>query len=219
MTLFVLFSYLKTRQKLILFFMGITSLFCYNSRAAILGVGMGTVAYFLRNLLFDKTLKSRLYLIIGGIIFICIIKYLLESGLGDRLVDFGTDKSSEVRSDNLMVLYFLSIKDLLFGLNNNEVYYATLKYGGTTSIIENPWINYILRYGLVFLCVLVIFYGYYFYNQIKDGKKYGYLIIFFVWLIVQTSNNGFSAACDTSIVLLMTLLFVFKHINRHEKLN
>ena len=219
MTLFVLFSYLKTRQKLILFFMGITSLFCYNSRAAILGVGMGTVAYFLRNLLFDKTLKSRLYLIIGGIIFICIIKYLLESGLGDRLVDFGTDKSSEVRSDNLMVLYFLSIKDLLFGLNNNEVYYATLKYGGTTSIIENPWINYILRYGLVFLCVLVIFYGYYFYNQIKDGKKYGYLIIFFVWLIVQSSNNGFSAACDTSIVLLMTLLFVFKHINRHEKLN
>ena len=70
MTLFVLFSYLKTRQKSILFFMGITSLFCYNSRAAILGVGMGTVAYFLRNLLFDKTLKSRLYLIIGGIIFI-----------------------------------------------------------------------------------------------------------------------------------------------------
>ena len=61
---------------------------------------------------------------------------MLESGLGDRLVDFGTDKSSEVRSDNLMVLYFLSIKDLLFGLNNNEVYYATLKDGGTTSIIE-----------------------------------------------------------------------------------
>ena len=143
---------------------------------------------------------------------------MLEIGLGDRLIDFGTDKSSEVRSDNLMVFYFLSIKDLLFGLNNNEVYYATLKYGGTTSIIENPWINYILRYGLVFLCVLVIFYGYYFYNLIKDGKKYGYLIIF-VWLIVQSSNNGFSAACDTSIVLLMTLLFVFKHINRHEKLN
>lgn len=126
------------------------------------------------------------------------------------MFDFGKDESSDVRADNLALLSFLEVKELLWGMSAKDVEYMTLRFGGATSIIENPWLNYILRYGLVFLLILCLYYFILFKKLFKGFPVYDICVVSGIWLIVQSSNNGFSASCDTSIVLLMTIIYALK---------
>lgn len=218
MSLFILYSRLRFKEKIILFTLGLFSLLCFNSRAAIAGLGLGTIMFFMKNLFKRNGFKTKIYIILLSLVAFFFIRLLLDAGFGDRMLDFGKDESSEVRSDNLALLSFLEVKELLWGMSAKNVEYMTLKFGGATSIIENPWLNYILRYGLVFLILLCVYYFILFKNIFRGFPIYDVVVISCIWLVVQSSNNGFSASCDTSIVLFMTIIYAFKIINERKKI-
>lgn len=214
MSLFILFSRLQSKEKIILFTLGLLSLLCFNSRAAIAGLGLGTIMFFMKIFFKKNNFKSKIYIILLSLLVFFCLRLLFDAGFGDRMFDFGKDESSDVRADNLALLSFLEVKELLWGMSAKDVEYMTLRFGGATSIIENPWLNYILRYGLVFLLLLCLYYFILFKNLFKGFPVYDICVVSGIWLIVQSSNNGFSASCDTSIVLLMTIIYAFKIINK-----
>ena len=208
-TTFILLS--KNRYKCIYVILGIIALFCFNSRAAILSMTIVLGAFFVR-LFFDKrsNLLTRLSIIVILFISCFIVIFLINNNFGDRLLEFGSDNSSSVRFDNLLYIEKTDLETLLIGLNQREIVLATDKFGGYTSIIENPWILYIMRYGLVIMATLIISYIYLFKSIVYGYKFSTIMIIIIPWLICQSSNNGFAASCDDSIVKLIYMFFAFR---------
>lgn len=216
MDLFILYSRLQSKAKMLLFILGLFSLLCFNSRAAIVGLGLGCVMFFMKKMFGRNNFKNKIYIVLLSFVAFFFLRLLVDAGFGDRMLYFGKDESSEVRADNLVLLSFLQTKELLWGMSAKNVEYMTLRFGGATSIIENPWLNYILRYGLVFLILMCLYYFVLFKNIFKDYPVFDACVIAGIWLIVQSSNNAFSASCDTSIVLFMTIIYAFKIINERS---
>lgn len=210
LTLFIIFSNIKSQYKTALVLLGITAQFSYNSRAALIVTGVGFVMYFLKDFFVNGSAKKRLILLLSLVVIIILIIYLFQHGFGSRLISFGTDDSSQVRLDNMFLLSSLSYDQLLFGAGDNAtVVRLTNLFGGYSSIIENPWLNYIIRYGLVFLIIMLVIYFFVFKNLFKQYSKYDACVLLGAWIGINTSYISFSSSCDYHFILLITLIYLF----------
>lgn len=145
---FILFSNLTYRSKLLLYVMGYASLFCFNARGAIV-VASVLLLPFLIKITFKKYKKWKMATAFLLILTISMAIYLIISfNLGGRLVnsDSLVDASGMERVNVFTYLDFISSDKLLLG--DTESYKFLLLKLDLVGI-ENGVITAILTYGYI----------------------------------------------------------------------
>lgn len=158
--LFILVYESNIVQKFTLSIIGIISIFCFNSRAAIVISISCFGLYLIYWLATQRKAGCIKMLAFLCILIACVALYkLYTSGIiGGRLASFGLydEGSASVRVNAWSIFNYYDISDFLLGINSTEL--DILKYRVGLHAIENFWLNWVLSYGLLFVIGLVIFY-------------------------------------------------------------
>lgn len=188
LTLIVVNKNISERKKYIYVFLGCTGLLSFNSRGALLVVGLFVIPYFCFDQLKNKHIKHKVILLLAGLIVIVSSGYYItNSDLGGRLVvqDKLIDGSAQTRLDVFRFYKFLSAPDLLYGSPNNYQYLTKkLRAGG----VENGVVVYIINYGLIFTPFLLYFLFSYQNAKLKYFSKKERLLVLLVFYLIGVMN-------------------------------
>ena len=210
---FILVSNIK--RKYWLWGLGFISLLCFEARASI----VGNLVVFLVHILWKnfnerkfrlvKLVNSMALILAGGIIM--LISFNL--GLGARLMNQGLvdDKSAQVRLDIWSIFDWYSLTDFMYGLDFERVEFImeTLKLPAT----ETFWIDYLFRFGFIFLCVMIILY-YKLCKSLYSGyPKFNILITACTFIVLSSTNNSLSAYWLPLFVFLFSILLFSNQFN------
>lgn len=122
-----------------------------------------------------------------------VILLLTSTDIGSRLVaHMYLDDSADVRSMQWMVLKYLNMNDVLFGVNMARL--ASLKYqiglGGAQTDIENFWLLIFLNLGIVGFAVFLIGLGLLIAHLGRTTKgPLGWMLLVSAIIIDSTSNS------------------------------
>ncbi len=201
--LFYLFDRdLPTRGKMILWVLGLTAVFAFNARMAIVVNLLGMVLFTAKGA-FGKYPDSRNRYLLMLLATCAIVFFLYTFGLGGRLWETGNlvkDSSIEIR---LKLFKYMWNKDWSNNLWGSS--YSQLQREMGTSIhvkiIENFWIWQVLRFGLVATVYFTIFYFRLCRSLFRSYPVFDKVAISSLFLILCSSN--------ISIASQFTPLFVF----------
>lgn len=196
---------------------GLLAVLCFESRSSIVANVLILVAYILylnfdgkRN--FYQKLKMNLLLVsltvMGGITAISL-------GLGSRLVKRGLvdDSSAQVRLDIWKIFDRYSLSDFLFGLDfeSVELIMVSMKLSAT----ENFWIDFLFRFGIIFIGFMIFLY----YKLCKElYKGYSKHKIWFTastFILIASTNNSLSTYWLPLFIFLFSIV-LFSHYHLSE---
>lgn len=203
-------SHYSIKNKMILFFIGYSAILCFNTRSSMILWAVMLLIYFINNLYSTNvSSKNKLRLLSLGVCIVSLILFLvIKYNLGDRLTSQELlDGSAMVRISSLAMFQELDIMSLLFGVTTEKVN-AMMDVAGI-QIIENFWVIFILKYGL--LQFLLLLWGFYrlirrIFRSYTIFQK-GYCILFF--LILASTNNSL-AVYATPLCLLVLCGYSFR---------
>ena len=151
--LFILIYEPNIKLKFFLSVLGAISIFCFNTRAAIVMSVLCIVLYMLYWIkVTKKTSRIRITVLVCMFMVFVIIYNLYSSGvIGGRLSSMGLydDDSASVRIAAWTIFDYYDLSDFIFGINSTEL--ELLKYRVGLYAIENFWLNWILSYGVLFV--------------------------------------------------------------------
>lgn len=171
------------KTKFLVYVMSVISLLCYNSRGNVVLTGVICLPIFLNEIKNFGTGKRVLIIVIASLFLYYGINYALSSELGGRFVFFkeqGGDDwgSTAARIEAFSAFDYLDTQELLWG--GYDLYDKLLVMMDLAGI-ENSYITFILRHGLVLgLPLLVLLLSF---VLLKVNQKYDKLS---KWLIIGT---------------------------------
>ncbi|TXH20804.1 MAG: hypothetical protein E6Q95_05010 [Chitinophagaceae bacterium] len=209
---FILVSEMKESKKMMLWFFGFVAILCFNTRSSIFGWCAFMGIYIFYQLFYNRKLKVKAKSSLLALVSILIVVgFFLVSyyGLGDRLIEMGLydENSAGVRLQVFKIFDSYSLGDFLWGLSEQKTTLIASRVD--VEIIENFWLIFLFRFGLVFTCILV----YLFYRLLK-ARFVGYnrFSVFFVLLVflgIASTNN--SLATTTVALTLLILCAIAFH--------
>lgn len=205
----------KNRLKILVLFAGILSIFCFGARGALIGVLIGVtlnqLIYAVKASKLKYTHKKRklppfAFLATLAIIVGFIIQF---TPLGDRISALAhVDDSAEVRVASYDVLHGLEVKDVLWGLGTDKIDY--LQYTAGVEIIENFYIVWLLKFGLLMAALLLVGLINFLYKLMRNAPaevKYPVLASFF---FVASTNNSLSTSTLVISMFVLTYYIFFE---------
>lgn len=84
------------------------------------------------------------------------------------------------------IVYFCTAKSQDTGIYEAEM----IKYSMGLIALENPWLGYIIRNGLIFLVVYVFLYFLTFKKLLEDYSKFDKLFVSVCFLLIASTNNS-----------------------------
>jgi hypothetical protein len=202
------YSYEKTFVKrMIIIGLTVGALASFGVRSGLVTYSMGITFLsikFIENGKFNFSMKNIATLFILVISVIYIVFY---TPLGERITSVGTfnDNSSSVRYGVYNMFDRISLGDITWGVPQETIDY--LMYINGIEIIENFWIIWIFKYGVIFTIYLGIFLILFIYRITKLAfpvKDYDRLVVLGVFLLAASSNN--SLAVNTTVISAITIL-------------
>jgi len=204
---FILTSAMNEYRKQLLMLLGLFSLLCYGARAAVFTWCVMLPIYIV---FFVPAIKSfvspfgkiiRIGTMIGVIlIFIFLIT---QTPYGARINEMSgmDDASAETRLLALDFFKNLKMQDVLLGapVTKMAIYQDYLG----VDIIENFWIAWIIRFGLIMTLLLTFFFIKFLYNNAEYHGKFSSFFIPLVFLAIASSNN--SLATTTPVISVYVL--------------
>ncbi|SEA33868.1 hypothetical protein SAMN05192529_11448 [Arachidicoccus rhizosphaerae] len=201
------FLYLsRIKYKNLLLLLGMIALLCFGSRGAIYGfLGLTILHYFIYRYLYNKStfslIKSNskfytyLYFIFGGLV---LTGLLFFTHFGDRLlsVSLYDEGSAGARVRILSIMDYVSVNEILWGISSHKIEVLQMKLD--LAIIENFWLQWILRFGLVFTVLLSISIVALLYNRLYYLYINERLYLIALFLFVASTNN--SLATNTGAI-------------------
>jgi hypothetical protein len=199
-------SFAKKYSLILLFF---SALLAFGGRVGVVFVALILFLFFLidlRKFIFlsasfnARNVVSFHFLIIILIFFVGIAFYV---GLGERVfTGFEFDGSARTRVDVFYLFDFISLTELLWGVNDKFSFLIEDVVGVST--IENVWLGWIFQFGIVATLPLTLT----LINMLfRLGKNIGFLrIIVVLFLIVCSANN--SLATKTPALMLFVIALV-----------
>lgn len=99
---------------------------------------------------------------------------LLGYGLGNRLLELGLfdDSSAVVRVKIFEIFDFYQLKDFILGYSSESIDDILFVSGLSSYCIENYWLVYILKFGIVFTILIAYFYGSFLYVYCKELRLF-----------------------------------------------
>lgn len=186
-------KFLPNKKKYTLLFVGLISLLCYNTRSSVI-LWAGILGIHLMLVLFSRKKRFRMikpWLIMSFIIIGVGFYYLLFIyGWGNRLIqlDFSEDSSTYQRLKLLKLVESMNFSDYLIGVSSKESNRIFMRFD--LEHVENYWIIYIMRYGLIFTGLLFFFYSSLFKRLFAGYTRKDALFISFVFLLLSSTNNS-----------------------------
>ncbi|GAB3350035.1 exopolysaccharide biosynthesis protein VpsF [Arachidicoccus ginsenosidivorans] len=211
------FIYLsRVKYKNLLLLLGMVGLLCFGSRGAIYGfISLTCLHYIIYRYLYNRNtfnvigstnkFYTYLYFIFGGLTLIVLLFY---THFGDRLLSVSVydEGSAGARVRILAILDYVNAHEILWGLSSHRI--DILKTRLDLEIIENFWLQWVLRFGLVFTFLLFIsitalLYNRLYYLYINERL---YLIALF-FLVASTNNSLATSTGAISTFILCTAGF------------
>ena len=206
---FILFSDLK--YKLELFFLGMVAILCFNTRSTMAFWCVASLIY-LFYLIFTHNKqykKFAWYIVFAGIVLAYLI---IQYGFGNRLLEMGLydESSASVRIRIFDIFNFYSLRDFILGLPSYQIEKILYRAGIDELIIENYWLMFILRFGIIFtvalfICILS------FLNKMMDGRPpFEKWFIILSFLLISSTNNSMSIANNGILSCFVLCYFSFQ---------
>jgi len=211
---FIYLSRIKYRNLILL--LGMVGLLCFGSRGAIYGfLSLTFLHYVIYVYLFNRStfngirqsnkIYTYLYFILGGLLLIGLLFY---THFGDRLLSVSVydEGSAGARIRLLDILDFVSPREILWGLSSEKIDIIQTRLN--LAIIENFWLQWVLRFGLVFtislfISLTVLLYNRLYYLYVNERL---YLISLF-FLVASTNNSLATSTGAISTFILCTAGF------------
>jgi len=197
---------LKLKGGLLL--LGFVAFLCFNTRSTIVFWGVWSFVFLLsifadKKVVFNQKLKFfGFFLILGSLAVTLMFQY----GWGDRLFKMGLldESSSEARFEAFNIFQFYDLQDFLLGVSADKYDFILAK--ADILILENYWLVFILRYGVIFTVLLTIMYFKLFKRLFIGYSTTQILFTSLPFLIISSTNNSLSG---NSMALSVFLLCVY----------
>jgi len=217
---FILISDMKNKNKYALFTLGYASILCFNTRGSIIGWGILILIYLIKVLFWDKE-RVNVKIHAFSLIFIIVLFafYLVfELNLGSRILDYGiVDESSLARVDIIKFLFSFNFIELLRGFSAEKLKSTALLFD--LNHLENFWVVYIFRFGILFTALLVYYFGKLFKKLSKGYDKYSFLFVLLTFLLIASTNNSLSTN-TIALSIFIILIYTFNPtLNNNSCLN
>lgn len=190
--------------------LGMLALLCFNSRMAI--VCSAAIYVLLNYKAMFHSRKKFIIIICMGFIAAAFVYALFYTPLGGRLLNLGLygDSSSMARTDIWGMFDFINLSDYIFmGIPYSDIIYIQYRAGLDYLIIENPWIIFILRYGIIQTVAMVLFYIPIFRKWLLPYGNYNAIVISFFFFVIVSSSNSLAVG-STSIAQLFLFAYAFR---------
>ena len=211
----VLISKMPINKKIGMWFLGFCAILCFNSRFALVLGSLSYLCYIIKEVFFSRNrIKYKTLYIFQVLLIAVIISYLLTQGFGDRLTNMGLydDDSAGARIQIFSIFNESKWSDFIFGLPYHDVVSLQLRSGTGDLIIENCWIVFLLRYGFIFLILMILAYIPLIRYYLSGYSKFAQFLVFVPWLINISSSNSLSAG-GFAIGTLFLVLYTFNTSN------
>lgn len=203
------------KRKNTLWGIGMLALLCFNSRMAIV---CSAVLYVLINYreLFHSRHKSTIlffmFLLAMGFFYA-----LFFTPLGGRLLNmglYGSDSSSMARTEILDIFDSVDLNKFMFiGVPYSKIEMIQRMAGLDYLIIENPWIIFIFRYGIIQTIAMVVFFIPIFKKWLFTYGKANAIIVSAFFIAIVSSSNSLAVG-STAIAQLILFAYAFR---KHSK--
>lgn len=187
---FILNANLKDSAKFICILLGFISLLCFNARFAII-LWIILIPLYLIHRLKNRNEKSiSIYLTIPlvSLIIFVLFKLVVDFDLGARLFKNQIfDGSAITRITVYNSINLIDFNTYIFGDSNQ---YLKIMNKLKTAGVENSLIVFIIKYGLLFFGVSVVFYYQFFKNKLRNFDLFRKFILISAFIVLGLSNNG-----------------------------
>lgn len=190
MMLFYLFGQeFPMRKKIILWLFGLTAVFCFNARMAIVINLLGMLCFVAKGVFGKRSEGREKYIFL--FVVTCIVVFILYSyGFGGRLWRIGNlakDSSIEVRLRLFKYIAKGDWTDYLWGSSSSRLQ----KEMGTSirvKIIENFWLQHVFRFGLIATIYFTVFYFRLCGSLLRSYPRFEKIMISSLFLVLCLSN-------------------------------
>ena len=213
---FILISNIKLRNKLSLWLLGFIAIACFNTRAALVGNTLLLATYFFHSIFFNKNFSTKLkkQIICISLLMLSFIPILLiKFNLGGRLFERGlNDESSEVRKAVWSIFDYFPLDSFLFGVNMKQAEIVMQQSGIFAT--ENFWIDWIIRFGVLFVIVQTLLYTRLLQWLFVGYKPFYKWLILLCFLLIASSNNSLSISFIPLSFFLIAIVINNPYINK-----
>ncbi|MBK7099572.1 MAG: hypothetical protein IPH58_16235 [Sphingobacteriales bacterium] len=207
--LFTLLSKMKLLRKSIYLTIMLAALVCYGARGALYTSFAALVllfvlpAYFSRGIYFRKLNKAALTFLVGAIV-VAISYLIFFTPFGERLVQVSFfDDSAAVRVQSIDLIDWDNLSGYFFAKTQKEV--DSMMYMEGVNIIENFFVGWILKFGIIIAVLLVVFYYRMFISTMVISKRIMRHLVIVLFFAAASTNN--SLVTGTQVMSLFVLMF------------
>lgn len=198
------FHFDKLIYKISVLIFAMIAIFCFGARGAFIGVMGGAIIGLCFDVISKKSKQSLNTLI--GIIITGVITFtvLLNTNLGDRLLQrssLSNDDSAQERVRALDILHIMKPSELLIGVSDNESD-LLIKHVGAERI-ENFFVVYVVRFGIVIAILTTVVLIIFVIKQIRIFDRSVVIPVLFTFLFVASINNSLSTKNRPISVLVL----------------
>lgn len=205
---FILFSEIKTKTKLWLWFLGYISIMCFNTRSSMVGDAMMLGLFLFSKVLSSKGKGKIKYFMLLLLISATLLYLLFRTSLGGRLVEMGLvdDTSAQVRINTWSIFDYFSLSNFLWGHSTKEA--ADFSYSAGLIATENFWIDWMFLYGLVTILIYVVLMFHLLKSLYVDYKRIAILgTCCNFWLLASTNNSLSTSFIPLLVFILCIIIF------------
>jgi hypothetical protein len=208
---FFLISSLKLKYKFMLWMMGFVAVLCFNARAGIVMNAAVLAVYLFHSVFINQNIKPSVKIqvvLIGLAVFVFGAFLLVNGNFGGRLIQMGLfdDGSAQVRVDIWEVFKYYSIGDFFCGMDHRQI--SMILYKLELSATENFWLDWLFRFGIIFLIPLSILYCRFISKEMIGYPLFSKLLVLISFLMIASTNNSLSSNFMALFYfLLLTRLF------------
>lgn len=192
---FISVSKLRPNTRIWLLVLGFFSLLCFNTRFAIVIMGMTMTIVVLRMYFVERLSTSTKF---GIFLFVCVSVIALtlmitETSLGGRLARMGlmdNEGSAQARLMIWDVFKKYAIEDFLLGFNyaqTQHILHSAKLYG---IINENPLIIFLFRFGVFFTLIFIVLYYRLFMGLLRKASNHVRFITIIPPLLILGAFNS-----------------------------
>jgi hypothetical protein len=142
--------------------------------------------YSLRERRIDESLFAVSTVVVAGF-FAIVLALIVGAGLAERFLQSDlVDVSAQSRFTIFRILTYIDTNQLLYGISNDRGYYLIQSLLGLETI-ENPFLAYVLQFGLIGAAILVPGLLYFLWRLARDNGPYASLAVGMFLVIASTS--------------------------------
>jgi hypothetical protein len=211
---FILMSNFKERTKNILLLLGLISIVCYGARGAMFVWAIMLPVYLLvynspiNSGTKDSRKKRKQKILLGVIILLIIALIIIYTSYGARILELRSldDSSTWARIEALHFFTNIDIREFLWGTSAKTVEKVGEIIG--VEIIENFWILWSIRFGLIMAICLSFLFVRFIYQKVRCYGKFASFFIPITFLAIASTNNSLAAATPViSVYVLCSYAF------------